>query len=573
MAEEKKKKKLKANTSKPKRDKGRKTKGKRKIKFTFTKYSIALFILFLVIIVPIFIGLVGLGGYGIKFSIYNTGWDGLSTVYDTLKAEDRFEITNGMSSLTILNRLNKSGVLVIIGPTTSYNFAETISLITFLVRGGSLIVADDFGSGNEIFEPLWNIIQTYDSLVELGLVPSLTDVFFGNQTAPTNATTVEELAGAAIFKMMSGMLKAIGFNQTILMDAGSNYGGISSQPLLKDTNPDNPLTTGISKGLQMEFGTVLSVKINNSRYNPQTRQYEWVTDWVPLQPLSINITIEGEEYGGFEPILIEDVMLPFLSFFTTTTSWMESNFREARRGEAMPDKGEWGNIAFSPILSIPIGRGKIVMIGDPDIFINKWIKDTDNNDNLRFCQNLFDYVTEDIETDDTIPIIFDEGHTQHKLYSAALVSTILMRLITEMSMYPLYSPFVPLMFAVMAYPLIPKSRRLAPVLWTRYRGEKGRSRFEREIKRILETGAFSEAVGLLYRSLLRGVRKVTESSISSPKDLADFFIERGVKMRRGTLVSELEKIDKYLARPKILLPSEFEKMMQFIKNLIDTLPK
>ncbi|MHA1414788.1 MAG: DUF4350 domain-containing protein [Candidatus Heimdallarchaeaceae archaeon] len=569
-------KKKKVKKAKVKR-KSKKPKKKFKLrKVRFTKYSLAMTLLFLIVIVPLFIGLVGLGGRSVKFSIYNTGWDGLSTVYNTLQAENKYEISNGMSSLTILNRLNSSGVLVVIGPTTSYNFAETISLVTFLVRGGSLIVADDFGSGNKIFEPLWNVIATYDSLVSLGLVPSLTDIFFGNQSAPSNVTSVEDLAGAAIFEMLAGMLKAIGFNQTVLMDAGSNYGGVSSQPLLKDTNPDNPLTAGITKGVQMEFGTVLSVKINNSRYNPSTGRYEWYTDWVPLQPLSINVTIEGGEYGNLEPIFIEDVMLPFLSFFTTTTSWMESNFRDALTGEAVPNEGEWGNTAFAPILSIPIGRGKIVMIGDPDIFINKWIEDTENNDNLQFCQNLFNYVTENMVANTTsgkIPIIFDEGHTQYKFYSPALVSTILMRLITEMSMYPLYSPFVPIMFAVIAYPLIPKARRLAPVLWTRYRGERGRSRFEREIKRILETGSYSEAVGLLYRSMLRGVRKVDASAASSPKSLADFFISRGYPLKRGALVSEFERIDRYLQSPKLLPQSEFEKMLQFIKNLIDTLPK
>ncbi|MCK5140946.1 MAG: hypothetical protein KAQ70_02025, partial [Candidatus Heimdallarchaeota archaeon] len=46
----------------------------------FSKYSIAMFILFMIIVVPILLGVVGLAGYGTKFSIYNEGWDGLSSL-------------------------------------------------------------------------------------------------------------------------------------------------------------------------------------------------------------------------------------------------------------------------------------------------------------------------------------------------------------------------------------------------------------------------------------------------------------------------------------------------------------
>ncbi len=564
----------KERASKRRTNNNKKKKNKKKIHFNFTKYSITLLILSLILLVPIFIGLVGLGNNGVKFSIYNTGWDGLSVVADDLRGGNAYEVNNTMSGLTVLNRLNNTGILVIIGPTTKFDFSETISLFTFLVRGGGLIVADDFGTGNDIFAPIWNIIRSYDSLVQLGVVPSLTELIFGNQSASqSDVTSVEDIASVAIFKMLAGMLKAIAFNQTVLMDAGSNYNGISSEPLLKHSNPDNPLTQGITKGIQMEFGTTLSVKINNSFYNSATHTYEWRTDWVPLQPLSINITIEGGEYGNMEPIELHDVMLPFLPFFTTTNSWMESNLRAAKHGDAVPNVGEWGNTAFSPMLSIPIGKGKIVMISDPDIFINKWVRMTDENDNLIFIRNLFSYVASDMNSTGPVPIIFDEGHAEFMLYNAALYSTILMRLITEMSMFPLYAPLVPLAFGIMAYPLIPKSRRLAPVLWTKYRGEAGKSRFEREIRRILETGSYSEAVGLLYRAMLRGVRKAAGSAITEPKELAAFFIERGYSMRKGALASEFERISRYLARPKLLPSSEFEKMMQFIKNMIDMLPK
>ena len=84
-------------------------------------------------------------------------WDGLSSLRTALQSEGYTNITNGMSSLSLLNRVYEPGVLVVMGPATPYSMTDTISLITFLARGGSLLVADDYGTGAEIFEPLFDI--------------------------------------------------------------------------------------------------------------------------------------------------------------------------------------------------------------------------------------------------------------------------------------------------------------------------------------------------------------------------------------------------------------------------------
>jgi hypothetical protein len=101
-------------------------------KFSFTKYTIVMSILFMIVVVPIFLGLVGLGGYGTKFSIYSDSWDGLSSVRQVLENDGFTGITNGMSSLSLLNRVYEPGVFAIIGPATQYSTTDTISLITFL---------------------------------------------------------------------------------------------------------------------------------------------------------------------------------------------------------------------------------------------------------------------------------------------------------------------------------------------------------------------------------------------------------------------------------------------------------
>lgn len=511
--------------------------------------------------VPIFLGIVGLGAYGTKFSIYNEGWDGLSSLRIGLENEGYTNITNGMSSLAVLNRVYDPAVIAIIGPAASYGTIDTISLVTFLARGGSLLVADDYGSGAQIFEPLFNILNTWDevSAISGGSIPTLSSLFgFGNQSEGATMETV-------LFSMI-GMLKGFAFNGSVLMDAES-YTTNPAQPLLKEYESSNPLTVGINKGVQMEFGTVLSIKVNHSQYidsGPTETVKVYRNDWMPLQAVSL-------ELFGSE---IEDQFLPFLPFYTSKSAWMESDFQSAKRGEAIPDIDEWGNVMFAPMMTLPIGFGKIVMIGDPDIFINKWIDQTADNDNLLFSYNLFDYLTADMNATDPrgVQIIFDEGHTHQKFYSASIYSIILMKLLTEMSMFPLYSPFIPFFLAVLAYPLLPKRTRLAPILWTKYRGERGRSRFEREITRIVETGAYSEAVALLYRSLLRGLRKVSGQSMATPEEIAEFFTTRDPSLGTKDLLTELIRINAYLDKPRILPEHVFMRYMRFIKSLIDRLP-
>ncbi|MCK4896479.1 MAG: DUF4350 domain-containing protein, partial [Candidatus Heimdallarchaeota archaeon] len=471
----------------------------------FSKYSIAMFILFMIIVVPILLGVVGLAGYGTKFSIYNEGWDGLSSLRVNLENEG-YNITNGMSSLAVLNRYPDPGIVAVIGPAANYDTIDTISLVTFLAKGGSLVIADDYGTGAQIFDPLFSLLNAWDDVAEIsnGSIPSLLDLFgFGGENQTGGPETL-------IFSML-GMLKGFAFNGSVLMDA-ETYTTNPAQPLLRNMETSNPLTEGISKGLQMEFGTALSLAIKH----PVTIDGEevFVTDWMPLQAISLEI------FG----VEIEDMFLPFLPFYTSRSAWIETDFQSAKDGNAFPDADEWGNVMFAPIMTLPIGIGKIVMIADPDIFINKWINKPEDNDNLIFSKNLFNYLGSDINVTagSAIPIIFDEGHAHQKFYSASVYSMAIMKFITEMSMFPLYSPFIPLLLAVIAYPLIPKKTRLSPVLWTKVRGEQGKSRFEREIRRIVDSGAYSEAVGLLYRSMVRGLRKVSRQSMSSPEEIAEY---------------------------------------------------
>ncbi len=554
-------------------------------------------------------GIINIGGGAIKYSIYNTSWDGLSQAREMLEtyqtdSGQRFNINNSMSSLHVLNRFYEPAIVASIGPIVPYTQDETISLLAFLAKGGSLVIADDFGSGNDILALVFNILEQWSEFAEDGLLPYMED-FFGqgdfeypgdessndtetqsikdNTPIPiilSEADLVGQIAPILIFKLLT-ILRRIGFNQTILMDAGSNTGGVSSQPLLTNTNPSHPLAYGITKGVQMEFGTCISLKVRNTVYldsDPTSSQVrEERVEWVPLQAPMLRLSIEVSFLD--EPIEFElpsNAIVDFLiPFYTSQTAWMESDFQAARRGEAIPEVGEWGNINFAPVMTLPIGFGKIILIGDPDIFANKWVSKTSQNDNMQFVKNLFSYAAEGMNTtaDGRINIIFDEGHAQHNFLSAASYSTTFMRLITTMSMYPFTAPFVPIFAIIMSYPLLPKRKRLGPALFTKYRGEKGKSKFDRDIRRIIETNSLDEAVKLYHRLLLSEVRKGTNLVRPTAKDIAEYVSTFDVNLNVKETTNNLKRIEVYLAKPKYLPETVFIMYMSIIKNLLEKLPK
>ena len=115
----------------PKQRQGRRLR-ERLRNISFTKYTLVMSILFLIIVVPILLGIVGLGRAGLKFSIYSDSWDGLSSLNEALQSEGYTNVTNGMSSLSILNRIYDPGVLVIMGPATQYSTTDTTVSYTHL---------------------------------------------------------------------------------------------------------------------------------------------------------------------------------------------------------------------------------------------------------------------------------------------------------------------------------------------------------------------------------------------------------------------------------------------------------
>jgi hypothetical protein len=77
----------------------------------------------------------------------NTGWNGCSRIANTAK------------NTTLLFSYNKplpneTSLLAIIGPSTDFSGAESSDIQGFLRGGGTVLLADDFGTGNSLLEAL-----------------------------------------------------------------------------------------------------------------------------------------------------------------------------------------------------------------------------------------------------------------------------------------------------------------------------------------------------------------------------------------------------------------------------------
>lgn len=87
------------------------------------------------------------------YSIFNTGPMGLS---DFARLGHRMgdEIVPVLAPLDVFNISSKTGVLLIIGPNLTFTDEEIEQIKAFLERGNTLVLADDFGTGNEVLTGL-----------------------------------------------------------------------------------------------------------------------------------------------------------------------------------------------------------------------------------------------------------------------------------------------------------------------------------------------------------------------------------------------------------------------------------
>jgi len=576
--------------------------------------TLALIVLLLIGIAPVVLAAIPGTSSNDSFSIYNKDYDGLSFVRENLEAVEtnsgssKYNVSNVISNLNILNRFNGSGALVICAPSSDFGLTETISIILYMLRGGSVIVVDDFGSGNQILAPIFDAFSNIDTFSEQASdqgfeVPGVSDIFSSQSSAASEGSSDSDLFDIGgetssdsvsqddfMVNLIGDLIRAFGFNSTgILMDLDSNSGS-PTRPVITDFYDGNIPGYTFTQNLDavaMEMGTIISVKLNVG----QTDEFGNMIDkngdittnssaqlkkqvWQPLQKISGSLI--DENFGDFS------LPVPFFPMYSSKLSWIETNFDSAVDGTFEPDVGEWGNANFATALSIPMfpGFGKLIFLADPSIFINRYTKQTDTYDNMQLILNLISMATYDQQitpNNPQIPILFDFGHTFQSLTSPALYTTAILKLIAEISMFPLYAPFVPYFAYGYGKRIIPSNRRLRPILLTKRRGETGHSDFDAKLERIKEESKYGEPIMYLSKRIIRKVRKdVRFEGVTpkNPKELAKFF-KTNFKTKIGReseLRVQLAQIFKIAESPnKKLGKISAKKQLELLKKLDDLL--
>jgi hypothetical protein len=91
----------------------------------------------------------------LEFSHYNTGWNGTSDFFFRL---DRHRVTDITDSAGLAAYGNAT-ILLIIAPDREPTVQETDAYRAFLERGNTIVLADDFGSGNTILQRIGSRIS------------------------------------------------------------------------------------------------------------------------------------------------------------------------------------------------------------------------------------------------------------------------------------------------------------------------------------------------------------------------------------------------------------------------------
>jgi hypothetical protein len=105
---------------------------------------------FAVLLLAALILVTHLSSNNLEFSRYNTGWNGTSGFFSDL---DRHRTTE-ISDPGQLSGYKDGAVLLIIAPSRKPTDQETDAYTTFIERGNTLVLIDDFGTGNAILEKL-----------------------------------------------------------------------------------------------------------------------------------------------------------------------------------------------------------------------------------------------------------------------------------------------------------------------------------------------------------------------------------------------------------------------------------
>ena len=192
----------------------------------FYVYSAIFGLAFVMVLVPLVVPMLTREA---DYSVFNTGWNGCSDFYkdyistygaESVATTEDIYLNAVLRDLTHLDTDPRDAMLLIIGPSKPYGAHELAYLRTFLSEGGRIILADDFGVGNDILSFLgvdarFSGVPLLDLAYETSALVPVTFFGSGGSTLPytallNHATALSGVSSSYLYSSPSAFLDTNG---------------------------------------------------------------------------------------------------------------------------------------------------------------------------------------------------------------------------------------------------------------------------------------------------------------------------------------------------------------------------
>lgn len=429
----------------------RQTQSRKKIK-SGSIYKQALFvIIFILVFVPLFSPIIDRGENDQNFSVYNSAWNGASDFKQVIENEG-YEVRTIQSSLSATERLDKSILLILLGPNQFYDpIFEIPYFIDFFNSSNSLLICHDHGSTSTL---LWEIM--------------LAGVFAGIQIPLTI------------------------FPDGILRDNHSDYYDTTPEfPIIKNFET-HPTTIGIHK-------VILSVS-SCAAGGPFISYF----GWDPIGSTSDYAFIDkdnNKRYNSPE----DDLNLGFMSLITSFIGLSDFPL----------DNIPLGGYSQQVFLAKDSGMQRTFVSADASLFNNELIDDP-LYDNMQFGINIIEWLTyvNEGRTKDEWIVVFDEAHIRPEFsrdLTSAGIFGFVMQYIVHLSTNPITAWIYPLIAFYTLRKYLPKKDKKKEEKKKAEEEERKEeiarfrtsSFFAKKIEEYKDKMKYADALKLLYRRLER----------------------------------------------------------------------
>lgn len=448
------------------------------------------------------------------YSAESSAENGLSHIKDILKRSG-FETRIIVSDPESIVGLGEPVIYTIFGPTLDYDLQAVITLLSLLQNGSSLLIVDDFGKAN-------SLLNTFFSLVDPN---SMFQAFFGFKPIEANITKFSIYINTS----------------AVVLDAGS-YWKNPANIVIEDFETSMGILSSRVNRVLARFATTLFLNIELRYLNGTKKSYR-----VPL-PGRLGI------------------------MRTSPYSWLETDFESIVKGTATPNPDEYGGVPFALGFALEVGRGRIMIITDPDIFTNEAMKIAAQNgfDNEQFVKDIFSW----LGGGERRVVIFDESRKAITPENPLFGVAISIKIITFFTRYWIVAPLIPLIFIAFFIAYIPHQFKKEIRIFKITRKKEGAPPYYGRYLWYMYRGGFREAFKIIMSDFRRAIQLKMGITTSDWNEILEM-----IQQRRLDLSDDVEKLRHIVdvwnniirGRRVKLKPEDYLRMFETIKYIREKL--